>query len=197
MKLNNINILRSYFVIFVVIAFMTPIMSCGNKQENKKMQQGMNKEMKGERKMPVNFFKVVKAKNPKIILNQFQNPVMKDVIFGDQYKLVAANSKKAENGKTFLEFLFLSLKEQNATYSVMLTLYDKDNKKIGKIFAELGKDKEVINNGNYLFGSMVLPEKKVSEIKSYTVSIVPTVIPGLKIQGAKSVLNGDELMIGF
>ena len=132
-----------------------------------------------------------------MILNQFQNPVMKDVVFGDQYKLVGANPKKVENGKTFVEFLFVSLKEQNAIHSVILTLYDKDNKKIGKIFAELGRDNEPIKKGEYLFGSVVIPEKRVNEIKNYTVSIIPTETSGLKIQGGKTDPSGEKLTIGF
>jgi hypothetical protein len=194
---NNFIILRNYFVIFIIIGFMTPIISCGNKQENKKAKQSIEKGLKGEMKMPVNFFKVIKAKNPKMIINQFKASLVKDVVFGDQYRLVGANPKKVDNGKTFVEFLFISLKDQTAIHSVILTLFDKDNKKIGKLLADIGKENESVKKGDYIMGSIIIPEKKVPEVKSYTVSIIPTETTGLKIQGGKTDQSGEKLIIGF
>jgi hypothetical protein len=196
MKRNNVNILRYILVIFIIMTFGSPLTSCGNKQEKKKTEVN-EKDAKIEKKIPVNSFRTVPAQYKKVAINLFKNPIVKDATFGGQYKLIGVNLKKEDNGKTVLEFLFESLKEQVLTNTMVLTFFDKENKKLGKLFTELGKGDGKIKKGAFLVGSVVIHGKRYEEVKSFNISLIQTETPGLKIVGGKTDPSGEKLIVGF
>lgn len=142
------------------------------------------------------FTKIDKRKAGKIIASA-SNPLLKDIEYGNKYRLLTVFFKTVEYNKKFryVYLLWESLKEQEMEHHLALTIVDPQKKNRFWIRPAFGELNTTIEPGEFIFGIIEIPGWLMDINHSLGIRLIIPGDHGLEIEKGTTDMNKTRLLI--